>query len=163
MSTNYEDKTRQFCDSLERLCLSYYVTEEVGINDYYICVSSDAENVKAFREDAVHTGKFLGVPEEDYLWYENGTDDNESEEDDCQMDVSILIDDFEKWASTSRLYQGYNGEELGFGGKFYVTLSEEVREALERRHLFFDTVVKSERYSTTVGVSAPELEELLFD
>lgn len=75
--------------------------------------------------------------------------------------VRILVDDFERWASGSRLAQGFTGETLGLGGKFYVDLANDIRDAFNNRHLMFDTVITGEEYVTEVPISCSEVEERL--
>lgn len=77
------------------------------------------------------------------------------ESDMCEEEIhiSIDVDDFERWASDSRLYNDSNPEHLGFAGKFYVDLVTEISDALGVRMLVFECDEPHQRYSESCSVS----------
>lgn len=80
-----------------------------------------------------------------------------------KLELELIIDDFEKWASTSRLHQdpSYGTQVLGLGGYYYVQLTGEIEDALNARALFFECDVSHERYSTSYTISGLEVENIL--
>jgi len=86
---------------------------------------------------------------------------SESNADDGLYIVRIKIDDFEKWASTSRINGNFKGDSLGMGGKYYVDLISEIKDAVEHNHSFFECVKEREEYVMTCSCSKRKLDLIL--
>jgi len=82
-------------------------------------------------------------------------------DEDSKLNISILIDDFEKWASSSRLYQYTEFDILGLAGKYYVDLLSDVRDALNTTNLWIPAETERQKYTGEVYISGKQVEEIL--
>lgn len=76
--------------------------------------------------------------------------------------VEIHIDDFEQWASTSRLHQGFReNDSLRLAGKFYVELLGEIDAVIGKRGVFFEAEKPKQLYSLELFVPDREIERIM--
>jgi len=85
----------------------------------------------------------------------------ESSGEDSKLNISILVDDFEKWASSSRLYQFTEFEILGLAGKYYVDLESNIRDSLNTNHLWIKAETEKQKYAGEKHISGKKVEQLL--
>lgn len=88
---------------------------------------------------------------------------SESNENNSSHIITIQIDDFEKWASNSRIYGNgkFHGETLGMGGKYYVDLTGEIRSALSQKHAFFNCIEERQEYMMKCSCPKHKLDSIL--
>lgn len=74
-----------------------------------------------------------------------------------------INDNFEKWASNSRLKDkdGFQGDFLGLAGIYYVDLISEIRDSVNQKHLSPDCVKEREEYSLECYCPNDELNDVL--
>ena len=99
--------------------------------------------------------------EHKYTINENITIKTVSSGDDSKLNINILVDDFEKWASSSRLYQYTEFDILGLAGKYYVDLLSDIRDALNITHLWITAETERQKYTGEVHISGKRVEEIL--
>jgi len=99
--------------------------------------------------------------EHTYNVNEDITIKTESSGKDSKLKISILITDFEKWASGSRLYQYTEFEILGLAGKYYVDLLSDIRDSLNITHLWITAENERQEYTSEVHISGKQVEQLL--
>lgn len=86
-----------------------------------------------------------------------------SEDGEENLIVELCIDDFEKWASSSRLiHDPSNGDQiLGLGGKYYVDLEDEIIDTVKDHPLpSFESVELKEKYRLNIPISVKKLEKM---
>lgn len=90
------------------------------------------------------------------------TESNNPDENGLVIKVKIN-DNFEKWASHSRLRgeDGFQGDFLGLAGQYYVDLLSEIRDAINQKHLNFECVKEREEYSVECFCSNNKLNNIL--